>query len=190
MASSAQWFAQAAQAREKAAELHSLARTLRMEAASVAVSSTRITQILDAETWGGEKAVRTHTEFQGSVHTVRYVSGEATIDADELELRARQLDQDAEHYEAEGKRQAFLEAEAIRQQHAAAAQVQAAQTQAAQNAAAAAAKASSSSATQSAPAEPPAAPAPNPIVFSAIPTTTTAAAVLPNPDPPCDGYYF
>jgi hypothetical protein len=202
MPTSAEWFAQAAQAREKAAELHRLAQKIRASAASVGGSSAQLTQILDAASWGGEKAIRTHANLQDSVNTVLYVAGQANTDADELELRARQLDSDAEQFEAEGKRQAFLEAEAERHRLAAQA-AQAAQAAAAQDAAARAASASAAARTTSAaqaasgplntssaatpadkPAEKPA------LVFAPIESAPAAPANETQPEPASDSYNF
>jgi hypothetical protein len=211
MPTSAEWFAQAAQAREKAAELHRLAQKIRTSAASVGGSSAQLTQILDAASWGGEKAIRTHANLQDSVNTVLYVAGQANTDADELELRARQLDSDAEQFEAEGKRQAFLEAEAERQRLAAqvAQAAQAAQAAAAQDAAAKAASASAAarttSATQAASgslnvssslsASSAATPAEKPtekpaLVFAPIESAPAPPAAEAQPEPATDSYNF
>jgi hypothetical protein len=199
MPTSAEWFAQAAQAREKAAELHRLAQKIRASAASVGGSSAQLTQILDAASWGGEKAIRTHANLQDSVNTVLYVAGQANTDADELELRARQLDSDAEQFEAEGKRQAFLEAEAERQRLAALAAQAAAAQDAAARAASASAAARTTSATQTAsgsrntssaatpadkPAEKPA------LVFAPIESAPAPPANETHPEPATDSYNF
>jgi hypothetical protein len=170
---SAEWFAQAAHAREKAAELHRLAQKIRTQAASVGGSSAQLTQILDATSWGGGRAIRTHANLQDSVNAVLYVAGQANTDADELESRARQFDGDAEQYEAEGKRQAFLEAEA-----------EAARQRATTAAQAAATQASSSAAVTSAP---PAKPA---LIFVPIESTPAAPAAEAQPEPDADSYNF
>ncbi len=189
MPGSAEWFAQAAQAREKAAELHRLAQKLRASAASVGGSSAQLTQILDSDSWGGEKAVRTHMKVQDSVHAVQYIAGQATTDADELELRARQLDSDAEQYEAEGKRQAFLEAEEARQQAAAAAaQVQAQTAEAAAAEAASDPSQAAAAATQQAAAvtssQKPA------LIFAPVESTPAPAPAQTQPEPETDSYNF
>jgi hypothetical protein len=194
MSTSAECFAQAAQAREKAAELHRVAQKLRTQAVSVRGSSAQLTQILDAASWGGEKAIRTHANLQDSVNAVLYVAGQANTDADELESRARQFDGDAEQYEAEGKRQAFLEAEAEAARQRATVAAQAAATQAAATQAATA-RAASASQTASSPASssaavtsaPPAKPA---LIFVPIESTPAAPAAEAQPEPAADSYNF
>jgi hypothetical protein len=192
MPTSAEWFAQAAQTREKAAELHRLAQKIRTQAASVGGSSAQLTQILDAASWGGDKAIRTHANLQDSVKAVLYVADQANTDADELELRARQLDGDAEQYEAEGKRQAFLEAEAeaeaARQRATAAAQ--AAATQAAATARAASASQTASSPASSSAAVTSAPPAKPALIFAPIESTPAAPAAEAQPEPATDSYNF
>lgn len=198
MPTSAEWFAQAAHAREQAAELHRLVENIRARAASVGATSAQLTQIFDSDTWGGEKAIRTHTNLQDSVHAVHYIAGQATTDADELELKARRMEADAEQFEAEGKRQAFLEAEAeaeaARQRALAAAQAQA-QAQAAQAAASRAGLVASQVAATSPQAASSAvvtAPAPKPaLIFAPIESAPASSSPAPAQDEPAtDSYNF
>lgn len=187
MPTSAGWFVQAAQVQEKAAELHRLAQKLRLSAASVEGSSAQLTQIFDTDSWGGEKAIRTHTNLQGSAQAVRYIASQVTTDADELELRVRQLDSDAEQFEAEGKRQAFVEAEAARQQAVAAA----AQAQAAQETVAKAASASSRAAAAANPQAAAITPTQTPaLVFAPIESTPSPAPTETQPERATDSYNF
>ena len=112
MPNSADWFAQASTAREKAAELRAMAAQLQATATTLAMSSSPITRIFDGTTWGGGRAQRTDADMHDAASTIRYVAQQATTDVDELNREARTYDETAETCEAEGKRQSFLEAEA------------------------------------------------------------------------------
>ncbi len=112
MTTSVDWFTQASMAREKAAELRTLAAQLQETATTLAASSSPLTQVFDATTWGGDRAQRTDADMHDVASTIRYVAQQATTDTDELTREARTYDETAETCEAEGKRQSFLEAEA------------------------------------------------------------------------------
>ena len=182
-ANSADWFAQASTAREKAAELRAMAAQLQATATTLAMSSSPITRIFDGTTWGGGRAQRTDADMHDAASTIRYVAQQATTDVDELNREARTYDETAETCEAEGKRQSFLEAEAEA--------LTARQRQAAAHAATSAAAASQATHTGQPTANAPESQDPPKLIFAPIETTPAPSSEPEATAPdPTDNYNF